>query len=43
VEIEGKFNNNPISILIDPGATMTYVTHGLVDSNKHKKVKHVKS
>jgi predicted aspartyl protease len=43
VEVEGKVNNNHISILIDPGATLSYATPGLVDSNKIKKVKHVKS
>jgi len=43
VEVEGKVNNNYISILIDPRATLSYVTLGLVDSNKIKKVKHAKS
>jgi hypothetical protein len=43
VEVEGKVNNNRISILIDPGATLSYVTPGVVDSNKLKKVKHTKS
>jgi hypothetical protein len=43
VEVEGKVNNNRISILIDPGASLSYVTPGLVDSNKLKKVKHAKS
>jgi hypothetical protein len=43
VIVEGKVNNNHISILIYPRATMNYVTPGVVDSNKIKKVKHTKS
>jgi hypothetical protein len=43
VEVEGKVNNNHISILIDPGATLSYVTPGVFDSKKIKKVKHTKS
>ena len=43
MEVEGKVNNKRISILIDLGATLSYVTHGVVDSNKLKKVKHTKS
>jgi hypothetical protein len=43
VEVEGKVNNNCISILIDLGATLSYVAPGVVDSNKLKKVKHTKS
>jgi len=40
--LEGKVNNNRISILIDLGASLSYVTHGLVVSNKIKKVNHSK-
>jgi hypothetical protein len=43
VEVEGKVNNNFISILIDLVAILSYVTPGLLDSNKFKKVKHTKS
>jgi hypothetical protein len=39
VEIEGKINNTRISILIDPGATLSYITPGVVESNKLKKMK----
>jgi hypothetical protein len=43
VEVEGKVHDNFISILIDTGAILSYVTFGLVELNKLKKVKHVKS
>jgi hypothetical protein len=43
VEVEGKIHDNHISILIDPGASLSYVTPGLVELNKLKKVKHAKS
>jgi hypothetical protein len=43
VEIEVKINNTRISILIDPGATLGYITPGIVESNKLKKLKHAKS
>jgi hypothetical protein len=43
VEVEGKVNNSRISILIDLGDTLSYVTPGVVDSNKIKKLKHTKS
>jgi hypothetical protein len=43
VEIEVKINNTHISFLIDPGATLSYITPGIVDSNKLKKVKDTKS
>jgi hypothetical protein len=43
VEIEGKIYNNNVSILIDPGASLSYITPTLVESNKLKKVKHAKS
>jgi hypothetical protein len=43
VEIEGKINNTQISILIDPGAMLSYITPDVVESNKLKKLKHAKS
>jgi hypothetical protein len=43
VEIEGKVDNNPVSVLIDLGATLSYTAHGVVDSNKLKKTRHAKS
>jgi hypothetical protein len=43
VEVEGKVNNNRVSVLIDPRATLSYVSPGVVDSNKLKKVRHAKS
>jgi hypothetical protein len=43
MEVEGKVNNNLVSVLIDPGATLSYVTHGVVYSDKLKKIKHEKS
>jgi hypothetical protein len=42
VEIEGKIHNNIVSILIDSGASLIYVTLPLLDSNKLTKVKHAK-
>jgi hypothetical protein len=43
VEIEGKINNTRISVLIDPGAMLSYITPDVVESNKLKKLKHAKS
>jgi hypothetical protein len=43
VEIEGKINNTCISILIDPRATLSYITPSIVESNKPKKIRHRKS
>jgi hypothetical protein len=43
VEIEDKINNTQISILIDPRATLSYITPDVVESNKLKKLKHAKS
>jgi hypothetical protein len=43
VEVEGKVNNNHVYVLIDPGATLSYVSPSIVDSNKLKKVRHTKS
>ena len=42
VEVEGKIHDNNISILIDPGASLSYITLALVESNRIKKVKHDK-
>jgi predicted aspartyl protease len=43
VEIEGKYNNTHVYVLIDPGATLSYIAPGAVDSNKLKRTKHAKS
>jgi hypothetical protein len=43
VEIEGKINDTRISVLIDPGATLSYITPNVVESNKLKRLKHAKS
>jgi hypothetical protein len=43
VEIEGKINNTRIYVLIDPRATLIYITPYVVESNKLKKLKHAKS
>jgi hypothetical protein len=43
VEIEGKIYDTQISVLIDPGATLSYITPYVVESNKFKKLKHGKS
>jgi hypothetical protein len=43
VEVEGKVNNTRVSVLIDPGATLSYISPGVVDSNKLKKTRHAKS
>jgi hypothetical protein len=43
VEIEGKINNTRISILIDLGARLSYITPDVAKSNKIKKLKHTKS
>ena len=40
VEIGGKTNNTQISILIDPGSMLSYITPDVVESNKLKKLKH---
>ena len=34
VEVEGKLNQIPISILIDPGAILSYISHNLVEKCK---------
>ena len=43
VEIEGKIHDTRIDVLIDSGATLSYITPDVVESNKLKKLKHVKS
>ena len=43
VEIEGKIHDTLIFVLIDPGATLSYITPEVVESNKLKKLKHTKS
>jgi hypothetical protein len=43
VEVEGKIHETRISVLIDPGATLSYITPDVVESNKLKKQKHEKS
>ena len=43
VEIEGKINDTRIFVLIDPLATLSYITPDIVESNKLKKLKHAKS
>ena len=43
LEIERKIYNTRISILIDLGATLSYITPGVVESNKLKRMKHTKS
>jgi hypothetical protein len=42
VEIEGRIDNTRIFFLIDPGATLSYITPSVVDSNKLKKTRHEK-
>ena len=34
VEVEGKINQIPISILIDPGASLSYISPSLVEKCK---------
>ena len=34
VEVEGKINQTPISILIDPGASLSYISPSLVENCK---------
>ena len=43
VEIGGKILYTQISILIDSGATLSYITPDVVELNKLKKQKHEKS
>jgi hypothetical protein len=37
VEVKDKIHDTRISILIDPGATLSYITPDVVESNKLKK------
>ena len=43
VEIEGKINNTRISFLVYPGAMLSYITPGTMESNKLRKMRHAKS
>jgi hypothetical protein len=43
VEIDGKIHDTQFFVLIDPGATLSYITPDVVESNKLKKQKHAKS
>jgi hypothetical protein len=43
VEVEGMLNNQPISILIDPGASLSYVSPKLVEICKLQKEKFEKA
>jgi hypothetical protein len=38
-----KVNNTQIYILIDPKSMLSYITPGIIDSNRLKKMRHVKS
>ena len=43
MEVEGKIHFNNVSILIDLGSSLSYITTTLMELNKLKKVKHAKS
>ena len=43
VEIEGMLSHKPISILIDPGANLSYVSSSLVEKSKLPVEKFAKS
>jgi predicted aspartyl protease len=43
VEIEGMINQKPVSILIDPGASLSYISPTIVEYCKLNKIKHNKS
>jgi hypothetical protein len=43
VEIEGMINKKYVSILIDPGASLSYISPTIVEDCKLNKVKHKKS
>ena len=43
VEVEGKLNQIPISILIDPGASLSYISPDLVEKCKLSVEKFAKS
>jgi hypothetical protein len=38
VEIKGKINNTRIYVLINPRGTLSYITPGVVESNKLKRM-----
>ena len=43
VDMEGMISNHLVSILIDPGSNLIYVSPQTVDKCKLQQVKHVKS
>jgi hypothetical protein len=43
VDIEGMISNHHVSILIDPGSNLSYVSPQTVEKCKLKQVKNVKS
>jgi hypothetical protein len=43
IEVEGKIDNQPITILIDYGASHSYIDPNMVDRFKLKRCKHEKS
>jgi predicted aspartyl protease len=43
IEVEGKIDNHPIAILIDSGASHSYIDPKLIEIFKLKKCKHEKS
>jgi hypothetical protein len=43
VEMEGMISNHSISILIDHGSNLSYVSPQTIEKCKLKQVKHVKS
>jgi hypothetical protein len=43
VEMEGMISNHLVSILIDPGSNLSYVSPQIVEKCKLHQVKHVKS
>ena len=43
VEVEGRIVEQPVSVLIDPGSTHSYITPRIVEICAFKKLKHRKS
>jgi hypothetical protein len=43
VEMEGMISNHHVSILIDPGSNLSYVSSQTFEKCKFQQVKHVKS
>jgi hypothetical protein len=43
VEMEGMISNHLVSILIDPGSNLSYVSPQILEKCKLQQVKHVKS